>query len=187
MSSLSFYPATADRFADIERLFGKNGASEGCWCMWWRLTRAQWTVRKGAGNRRALKVIVESNSSPGVLAYAEGEPVGWCAIAPREEYPGIARSRILEPVDELPAWSITCFFVARSHRRRGISRGLLEAAVAHARRLGASVVEAYPIEPEKHSVPDASAYLGLASMFRRAGFREVARRSETRPIMRLVL
>lgn len=186
-SLLSFYPATAERFADIERLFGENGAREGCWCMWWRRTRAQWTAEKGAGNRRGLRVIIESNSAPGVLAYADGEPVGWCAIAPREEYPGISRSRTLKPIDDLPVWSITCFFVARPHRRRGVARGLLGAAVAHARRMGASVVEAYPVEPEKRSVPDSSIYVGLASMFRRAGFREVARRSEAQPIMRLVL
>lgn len=181
---LTFHPVTPDRWPDLERLFGDKGACAGCWCMWWKLPYAEWTAQKGRGNRAALERAVGSGGIPGILAYAGGEPVGWCAIEPRRAYPRLARSRVLKPVDDRDVWSITCFFVARSHRRRGVTRGLVEAAVAHARRRGAALIEAYPVDPRKAAVADAFVFTGLASTFRRAGFEEVARRSATRPIMR---
>jgi GNAT superfamily N-acetyltransferase len=121
---------------------------------------------------------------PGVLAYAGREPVGWCAIAPRAQYPGLGRSRILKPVDDRPVWSITCLFVARSWRGRGVSTRLLEAAARLARRRGARIVEGYPTEAGPRRTADAFVFTGLASAFERAGFVEVLRRSRTRPIMR---
>ncbi len=181
---LAYRPLTPERFEDFEALFGERGACGGCWCMWWRLARPEFERGKGAGNRRAMKKIVTSGEVPGILAFAGDEPVAWCALAPRERYSRLARSRVLAPVDEEPVWSIVCFFVARSFRRRGITTGLIEAAVAHARRHGARVVEGYPVSPRKGAMPDAFAYTGLPSAFERAGFREVLRRSETRPIVR---
>jgi len=182
--TLVFRPLTPERWKDLEALFGRAGACAGCWCMWWRLSRSRWTQGKGAGNRRTLRKIVLSGESPGILAYAGGVPVGWCALAPREAYPALERSRILKRVDERPVWSITCFYVARAHRRSGLTTRLLEAAVAHARRRGARLVEGYPVDPRSKLTPDLFAFTGLASAFRKAGFTEVARRSATRPIMR---
>ena len=182
---LSFQPLTPDRWPDLERLFGERGACGGCWCMWWRMTRARFNERKGQKNKVAFKRIVESDQRPGVLAYANGQPVGWCAVAPRERYPVLERSRVLKRVDDKPVWSVTCLFVAKPYRRAGVSCELLRAAAAHAAFCGATVVEGYPIEPRKCSMPDAFAWTGLASGFRRAGFKEVARRSTARPIMRL--
>jgi GNAT superfamily N-acetyltransferase len=152
--------------------------------MWWRLTRSEFEQRKGAQNKRAMRQIVASGAAPGILAYADDEPIGWCAVGPREWYPVLQRSRTLKPVDDQPVWSITCFFVARSHRRRGVSGALLKAAVAHARKHGARIVEGYPVEPKSGQLPDAFAWIGLPSTFRKAGFVEVLRRSPTRPIMR---
>lgn len=184
---LDIRPATPERWADLERLFGTRGACGGCWCMTPRLTRAEYERQKGEGNRRALKALVDAGRVPGVLAYAGGEPVGWCAIEPRAAFGALARSRILKPVDERPVWSIVCFFVAPAQRRRGLSVRLIEGAVDWARRQGARWVEAYPVEPRQGPVPAAFAYTGLAAAFRKAGFVEVARRSETRPIMRRAL
>ncbi len=181
---LGFHPVTPDRWPDLERLFGPRGACAGCWCMWFRQTRAQFERMKGAGNRDALHALVEEGPPPGILAYTGEEPVGWCALAPRAEYSLLARSRILRPVDEEPVWSIVCFFVARPHRRRGLTVELLRAASRYARERGARVVEGYPVEPKAGAKPDTFVYHGLASAFRAAGFAEVARRSETRPIMR---
>jgi GNAT superfamily N-acetyltransferase len=113
--------------------------------------------------------------------------VGWCAVAPRAAYGGLARSRVLKPVDEEPVWSVTCFYVARDHRRRGITVGLLGAAAELAAKRGAKLIEGYPVEPKGGESPDAWVYTGLAGAFRKAGFREVARRSPTRPIMRRAL
>ncbi len=152
--------------------------------MWWRLKRSEFEQRKGAKNQRAMKKIVESGEVPGILAYADGHPVGWCAAGPRESYPVLQRSRTLKPIDDQPVWSITCFFIARPYRRRGVSGELLKAAVAHARKQGAHIIEGYPVEPKKGQIPDAFAWIGLPSAFHRAGFVEVLRRSPTRPIMR---
>ncbi len=181
---LAFYPATPERWADLAELFGERGACGGCWCMWWRLKRSEFERQKGEGNREAFKAIVAAGEEPGILAYSEGRPVGWCAIAPREEYPVLERSRILKRVDDEPVWSVTCFFVAKPFRRRGLTPLLLEVAVDFAAERGARIVEGYPVEPKKADMPAAFAYTGLASTFRRAGFVEVARRSESRPIMR---
>jgi len=186
LPSLKFHSVTPERWRDLETLFGERGACAGCWCMWWRLRRSEWQRQRGQGNKRALKRIVESGEEPGVLAYAGGEPVGWCAVAPREAYAALARSRVLKPVDANPVWAIVCFFVARPFRRRGLTVRLLKAAVRHTRERGARIVEGYPVEPKKGSMPDAWAYTGLASAFVKAGFVEVLRRSETRPIMRYV-
>jgi GNAT superfamily N-acetyltransferase len=122
-----------------------------------------------------------------VLAYAEGQPVGWCAIAPRERYPVLERSRILKRVDAVPVWSVVCFFVSKAFRGQRITTTLLRAAIDYAKQRGAGVIEGYPIEPKNPRMPDVFAWTGLASAFRQAGFVEVLRRSETRPIMRYVV
>jgi len=176
-------PLTPSRWKDLETLFGERGACGGCWCMFWRLPRAEFERRKGAGNRRAFKRLVEGGAAPGLLAYDGREPVGWCAVAPRAEYPGLARSRILEPLDGEPVWSVSCLFVARPYRRQGVSKLLLEAAADHVRRRGGRIVEGYPVDA-KTEAADAFVWTGLASAFVQAGFTEVARRSPTRPIMR---
>jgi len=183
---LNIHPVTPDRWRDFEKLFGRNGACAGCWCMWWRLPAATWRAQQGEGNRKAMRSLVKAGQAPGLIAYADGEPVGWCAVAPREHYVRLAHSRVLKPVDGQPLWSVSCFFVARSHRRRGVTVRLLKAAADFARQRGARLLEGYPIEP-KRGQPDAFVFTGLASAFRKAGFREVARRSPTRPIFRRAL
>jgi GNAT superfamily N-acetyltransferase len=184
---LSIYPLTPDRWADLETLFGPRGAIGGCWCMWWRLTRSEYDRQKGEGNRQAMHAIVASGEVPGLLAYSGGRPVAWCSVAPRTAFPSLDRSRVLKRVDDQPVWSIVCFFMARGFRRQGLSLRLIQAAVDYARSQGARIVEAYPIEPKKDDAPDFYAFTGMASTFRKAGFVEVARRSETRPIMRYVM
>jgi len=184
LSELEFQPVTSDRWQDFEKLFGPNGACAGCWCMWWRLPRAEFTQKHYAGNKRAIKKIIITGQEPGILAYADGEPIGWCAIAPREVYPSLDRSKVLQRVDDQPVWSVTCFYIARHYRKYGMTGQLLEAAIQFARQHGAKIIEGYPIDAggEKKSAP--SIFTGLASTFERAGFVEVARRSPTRPIMR---
>lgn len=151
--------------------------------MYWRLMNKEYEARKGAANHHALRDIVESGPAPGLLAYQDRRPIGWCAVAPRDAYGRLGRSRILAPVDDRAVWSIVCFFVEKGQRGRGVTVALLEAAVRYAAARGARVVEGYPVEPKKETMPPVFAFTGLASAFRRAGFREVARRSPTRPIM----
>ncbi len=152
--------------------------------MYFRQTGREFGLKAGAANRRALHRIVASGAPTGVLAYVGGEPAGWCAVAPREDFSRLARSRVLEPVDDTPVWSVTCFFVGSRFRRHGLNARLLKAAVEYAAKRGANLVEGYPVEPRTDRLPDLFGYHGIASTFRAAGFREVMRRSPTRPIMR---
>lgn len=154
--------------------------------MWFRLPRSEWSQGKGGKNRRAFRRVVERGPAPGMLAYDGKRPVGWCAFAPREHYSALQRSRSLQPVDERPVWSITCFYVARDWRRRGLNARLLEAACAYAKRRGATILEGYPIAPRK-DYPAAWAYVGLQTAFAAAGFKVVARPSRSRAVMRRYL
>lgn len=181
---LSFFPLTAVRWPDLEALFGPRGACGGCWCMAWRLPHRVWEAGKAGANREAFHALVAADHQPGVLAYHGERAVGWCAIAPRSEYPSLARSRILKPVDDQPVWSVSCLFVARAYRRHGLSAALLTAAVEFAAERGATIVEGYPVEPRSSQQPPPFVWTGVVSAYHRAGFTEVARNSPTRPIMR---
>jgi GNAT superfamily N-acetyltransferase len=181
---LHFEPVTRDRWSDLEKLFGARGACGGCWCMAWRLSRAEFKRGKGEGNRSAFRELVYAGAKPGILAYDREEPVGWCALAPRQDYPALGRSRILAPVDGQPVWSVSCFFVAKPYRDRGLSAALLEAAVRFAGREGAGIVEGYPQDLGGSRLPGAFVWTGIVQSFAKAGFAEAARRSPKRPIMR---
>jgi GNAT superfamily N-acetyltransferase len=183
---LTIEPVTPDRWDDFERLFGERGACAGCWCMYHRGTRAAYVRNQGAGNRRRMKKIIAGGEIPGLIACHNGEPVGWCAVAPRETYDALARSRVAAPVDDKPVWSVPCIFVARAYRRMGVSVRLLKAAAKYVASRGGRIVEGYPVESKK-TEPDPFMYHGAASAYRNAGFREVARRSPTRPVMRRIV
>ena len=183
----TFHLLTPERWPDFEKLFGPRGACGGCWCMYWRVSRTQYDEQHGELNRRNIKALVDSGNIPGILAYSGDEPVGWCSIAPHEEFPTLGRSRILKPVDDQPVWSVVCFFVTRGQRRKGLTVQLLKAAVEYAASKGARIIEGYPVEPKDGKAPDVFVYTGLLSAFKQAGFTEVLRRSATRPIMRYYL
>jgi GNAT superfamily N-acetyltransferase len=184
ISDWKVFPVTPSRWPDLEALFGERGACGGCWCMVWRLPRKTWVAGKGDGNRRAMRKIVSSGGTPGILGYLGKEPVAWCSVAPRVEFVALTRSRVLAPVDASPVWSISCMFVKKPYRRMGISTAMLRAAVEFAAKGGAKAVEGYPVVPAMEKMPDPFIWTGLPSAFKAAGFREVLRRSRTRPIMR---
>ncbi len=177
-------PASSECWDDLERLFGARGACGGCWCMWYRLPRAEYERQKGAGNRAELRRLLGAGQPAGVIAYAGEEPIGWCAVAPRAAFTRLERARTLRPVDEQPVWSVVCVFVARTHRRRGVSVALLRGAAAYAKSLGARIVEGYPVEPRSGPIPAVFAHPGIPSAFLSAGFTEVARPSPSRLIVR---
>lgn len=154
--------------------------------MWFRETNTEYRANRGAPHRDAFRRVVKAGPPPGVLAYADGWPAGWCAVAPREAYGRLRRSRPLAPVGDAPVWSITCFFIDGAHRGRGIGRALIEAATKLAAEHGARIVEAYPVDTGGRRIADDDAYHGVASQFASAGFTEVARRTPRRPIMRRV-
>jgi GNAT superfamily N-acetyltransferase len=176
-------PLTPERWGDFVDLFGANGACGGCWCMWWRAHRPDFLKGRGAGNKQALKRIVDRGPPPGVLAYVDGKAVGWCAVAPRSEKPVLDNSRLAKRVDDKDVWSISCFFTRAGYRGRGLSKTLIEAALKLAKKQGAKLVEAYPWDTtEKKST--TTIYTGIASTFAALGFETVARRAPHRPVMR---
>lgn len=186
------HPATAERWKDIEALFGLKGAFAGCWCMYWRVERAEFNKLKGDGTKAALKEITLKNQVPGLLAYQGGQPIGWCSVGPRTEYAALERSRRLRRIDDAPVWSIVCFFIAKPYRAQGLQSRLLRAAVGYAREHGAQVIEGYPIDlgcPKLAGkrLRSCSGCMGIASVFRAAGFEKVGQASETQLIMRTVV
>ena len=183
-SSLEIHPLTPDRWKDFTALFGPRGACAGCWCMFPLLRRTEWKRGQGAGNRRAMERRVGGGVVPGLIAYQDGEPIGWVAASPREDVVTLRRSRLYPPTAEGGVWSITCFFVARAHRGRGVTVKLIRAATRWARARGARVVEGYPVEPADGAMPAVFAWTGVGSAFRRAGFRTAARPSPRRSLVR---
>jgi GNAT superfamily N-acetyltransferase len=181
---LTFRPVTINEWPDLQLLFAEKGPQNGCWCMYWRIRRSECQRKFGEGNKRALQEIIESGKVPGILAYLDGQPIGWCSIAPREEFSVLDRSPTLKRVDDEPVWSIVCFFISKPHRRSGLTRALIEAAIGYAKANGARIVEAYPLNTVNTKYLEIERYTGVISTFQKAGFKEVARRSNRRPIMR---
>lgn len=189
---MEFRPLVPATFPDFEALFGPTGACMGCWCMWWRKTRAaaQRDARDGGeANRRDMEALVASGTVPGLLAYDGGRPVGWVSVAPRSQFASLARSRVLAPLDDRPTWSVICFYVAKDARRRGLARDLLGAAIRHAACNGATLLEAYPMAqpdgPRRRA--DWENYMGFPRLFEEAGFTVAARPSPARLVMRRTL
>lgn len=181
---VSFKPVTADNWNDMQELFGDKGAYGGCWCTYWRLGNKEFNSLSASERKTRMESTIESGVVPGILAYRNGTPIGWCSFGRREEFPRLEKSRILGRVDDENVLSIVCFYIDRHHRREGVMTGLLQEVVHIAESSGISVVEGYPIDPKNGAYPDPYAYTGLMSAFKKSGFVEVDRRSEKRPIMR---
>lgn len=174
-AAYTWRPLTPDTWHDLEALFGPNGAYSGCWCMSFRLPRAEWMAGRangGAGNREALHALTVTSDVPGILAYAGDAPAGWCAIAPRVVFPALERSPYTRQPDATPVWSIACFYVPTKHRRRGVMAFLVRAAIEYVRERGGGVIEAYP-RREAKSFNAANGWTGLLPVFIAAGFGEV--------------
>jgi GNAT superfamily N-acetyltransferase len=178
-------PLTPATWPDLEQLFGLPGGSivRGCWCMHYRLTGPR---PPGAHPRREMRDLVASGVVPGIIGYLDGVPAAWISLGPRPEYLRLRRSSVMKPVDDTPVWSVVCSYVARPYRGRGLQHALLAAAIEHARASGAAMLEAYPVDKGARSHDDFM-FFGSRTLYERAGFTEVVRRSPTRLVMRLAL
>jgi GNAT superfamily N-acetyltransferase len=193
MSDIEIHPLTPDRLPDLAALFGQGGDPKSCWCAWFRLRGIQFHNSTGVTNRKVLEKAVETTAtddrSPGLIAYRDGEAIGWVSLGPRDDYERLQHSKILAPIDHRPVWSIVCFVVGRKARGQGVASVLLDAAVDYAREHGATLLEGYPVETDGKRIPSANAYKGTVGMFERAGFGVVERRqfnrsTPVRPIVR---
>ncbi len=184
--SLRVVPATSDRWEDLLQLFGPSGAYSNCWCTWWILSAKEWDTTPAMERRSLLESLFAGGAEPGLLAYDGGEPVGWCAVGPRQRYARLMspRSTAFRPLDEEPSWVINCFFVAKQARGHGVAEALLHAAIGFAFEKGADRIEAYPVDPETKQATSSSLFVGSLQMFLTAGFEEVAR-MRGRPVVRL--
>ena len=179
-------PLTPDRVGDLGALFDRPGGSivRGCWCMFYRRTGpVSVSAAAGKDNRRQLVELVDSGIVPGLVGFLDDEPVGWISLGPREDYLKLRRSSIMKPVDDTEVWSIVCTYVDKAHRGRGVQHKLLAGAVDYARDQGVRTLEAYPVDKPERSHDDFM-FFGSRSLYERAGFREVVRRSPTRVVMR---
>ena len=185
-------PLTPARWPDLEAIFNAKGCSvaRGCWCMYYRVSGKGALTRPGDGQRRsakeALRALADQDPPAGLIGYRGKTPVGWLSLGPREDFAKLAKSPVMKPVDDHPVWSIICFVVPPEHRGQGVARALLQGAVTYARDRGANIIEAYPVDKADPSKDDAM-WFGAKSMYDHAGFKEVARRKPTRPVVRLNL
>jgi GNAT superfamily N-acetyltransferase len=174
-SSIEIVPLTRDRWADVTALFDEGGDPRTCSCMFWRVRSKDWSFADAAEAREAFRSLVEAagDPAPGLLAYADGRPVGWVSVAPREDYGRLVNSRVRPKLDDVPVWSIVCFVVSRVARGQGLTNRLLDAAMDYAVARGAPALEAYPVDVGDGRVPAAVGYTGLLSTFLAAGFHVV--------------
>jgi GNAT superfamily N-acetyltransferase len=183
-SSTRIRPLARTDWPLLEALFGERGACGGCWCMAWRLARKDWEVGRGEQNRRALKRLVERGIASGVLAISGGRAVGWCSAGPRAEFVALETKRSLATDWDERTWSVTCFFVDKAWRRRGLGERMLRAAATLAAKRGATRLEGYPVPLPRDGtdLPAAFAWTGLPRVFERAGFTPLAETKGKHPI-----
>lgn len=177
-------PLTTKNWNDFEILFGPKGAYGGCWCMWWRIPRKEFEEGQGQKNHDAMKHIVDSKIVPGLIAYKDDVPCGWCSVAPREHFSTIERSRLLKRLDDQPVWSIVCFFINKKYRGLGLGQKLIRETIEFVKTQGGRIIEAYPTYIHKKNMSPVSTFMGIPKIFEKAGFKEVSRPSKSKIIMR---
>ncbi|MGP4111550.1 GNAT family N-acetyltransferase [Streptomyces sp. 4N509B] len=196
---ISVVPANEAGWEELRAVFGTRGEPARCQCQWFRTRGAAW--REGPVAERAERLREqtaagrpEADATSGLVAYLDGEPVGWCAVAPRTAYVRLLHARVPwagrpeEDREDPGVWAVTCFVTRAGYRRRGVSRALARASVAHARERGARAVEGYPMTVRPgEDVTWGELYVGSVSVFADAGFREVSRPTRRRVVMRLDL
>ncbi len=180
---LRILPLTPEHWTAFAELFGDGGACSRCWCMYWRIGPGYRRLAPDA-NQTAFHAIVSGGPPPGLVAFSGDKAVGWCQLTPRDELAWINRGGKLGRTDDVRVWSISCFYIRKGQRRRGVTAALIDAAIGASRAGGARILEAYPLDAE---VTRSTSFTGYSSTFRRAGFKVAGRRTASQPIMRLEL
>ena len=183
-ADIRFEQLTENNWPQFETLFGEKGGCGGCWCMLQRQLRSDFEANKGVRNKAALFRMVKQGLFVGILAFLKEEAIGWISFAPREQFVRLEKSRSYKAIDDKEVWSITCFFIRKDFRHKGISSALIEATKDFAREHEIPVIEAYPVIPHNEKMPDVFAWTGFYSTFEKAGFQKVGKGSESKPMMR---
>ena len=186
-ADLEVHPLVEARWPDLEALFGPQGAFMGCWCAYWRLRHKTFAETSAKEHRAVLHDRACSDRPPGLLGYRDGEPVAWISVEPREAFDAFAHARVYVPVDDVPVWTVTCFYLREDVRGEGLTTRLLRAAKAHVRERGGTAVEGYPERPDALADEGTPGYMGLEPAFESAGFERVGELSNGRPVYRAVL
>ena len=184
IDDLTIKPLTSKNWQDFEMLFGPRGAYGGCWCMWWRIPRKEFEEGQGQKNHDAMKAIVDSGTIPGLIAYIDDEPCGWCSVAPRDHYSSLERSRVLKRFDDQPVWSLVCFFINKKYRGIGLGKKLIRGVIEFVKLQAGRIIEAYPTNIHKENMSPVSTFMGIPKIFEKVGFKEVNRPSKSKIIMR---
>lgn len=181
-------PVSAERWPDVEAVFGTRGDPSWCFCQYFTTTGRSYE-ESAERNREALCAQVAQQPPPGLLAYLGADPVGWAQVGPRASFPRVTADRATAVLDSHGVWRCTCFVVRVGRRRRGVARALLARAVEYARQQGATQLEGHPVDvaAKGGKVPSPNLYHGTLSMFIDAGFDEVLRTRPDRPVVRLSL
>jgi len=171
----------------IETLFGDKGACGGCWCMSWRVPKGgkTWEQAKGERNRRAFRRLIQRGKVYGSLAFVGTEPVGWCNVGPRIDFPRLTRVKALQTDWNEGTWSVTCFYIPAKWRNQRVATALLKHAVAIARKHGAKSLEGYPVRPFKNAdtpIPAAFAWTGVNALFEKEKFVKLTTPSDSRDV-----
>lgn len=183
---LTYSPLTPENWDQFVELFGEKGACGGCWCMYFRLPKREYSEgTKNGINKQRIENLVSDKKPAGMIAFDEnGKAIAWAALAPRADFARFERSRVHKSIDDAAVWSIPCLFVDKKHRKKGVSVALLNGVIEYARASGIDILEAYPVVPTAGKLPDTFAYYGLYSAFEKAGFRIVDETSKNRPMVR---
>lgn len=191
MAEILTRPATADLWEDVQHALTGGGDGKTCWCLWWYLAEADFRNTPTEGLKDMLHHQLRDGPPRAVLAYVDGEAVGWCRVAPRAEQQRLSRTQVVKrgarPAEEQLVWAISCLVIRRSHRGQGLAGVLVAAAIDLARAGGARVVEAYPRDTGGEKRASNDLYVGTATLFASAGFAEVSRPTPNRLVMELVL
>ena len=185
ISQLCVEPVTKNNWNKFVELFGEKGACGNCWCMYYRLSKANFLEGKvDDGNKNTIKELVWESKPVGLIGLLEGRAIAWCAFAPREDFIKLDKSRVHKRIDNKEVWSIPCLFIDKNYRRYGVSVQLLKGAIKYAKENSIKIIEAYPTIPTQDKIPDSFAWIGLFKSFERAGFKIVDRTSKSRPMVR---
>jgi GNAT superfamily N-acetyltransferase len=188
LNKLTYEPLAKNNWNKFVDLFGERGACGNCWCMSFRLKNSEYQKGKVNNiNKNRMKKLVWNNEPTGLLAFYKDEAIGWCALAPREDFVRLEYSRVHKRIDDKPVWSIPCFFIDKKYRRQGISVELLKAVIKYAKKKKIKILEAYPAIPTQEKLPDAFLWVGLFTSFKKAGFKIADRTSKNRPMVRYYL